>query len=929
MSLRHLFSNYPALLLGLSLQLLLSLASGSAHADAPLRVSIVDLDPPYSFIQPDGTPAGLMVELWRYWGRVNQREIEFVVSASYPQAIGQVLAGDTDVLAGMDPQYGYGQSLIETRFAVDDPVYLFTHATLGKIQGWEEIRPYRIAVSKTLNLPTLAIPEGYTYDGLEGTERIVEAARRGDYRVAIGRQIATNFLLRTEKLSFHLNSGMKIANNRRSARIRAGNDVLLGEINRGFKRLEPKRLRSIVAVWGGVSPNDEDLIITLPQWAPPYATTTTEGESLGLLPDLWRLWGQKTGVSVRFLPMEPTHSEEMVIRGLADIVGVTFSPLPERMSLLNYPTVLLPIKLGVYVPESSGATRLADLIGTPIAMYNAPHLRALLLQHEPGLSFTTQEPFTAYMQSGLEAFVSSTAVINDPTGHRANSGQHYRLLSDSLLDDLLLAAVPRHRTELATRVREGMEKITPKELGQLEQKWLPNPQDHFYNTGSYRFSVSPEGVAWISNNPVIRVGLPEGDSTTAQNSNFNKELIQLLGDYLPVRFETRFYEDSASSLEAITNGEVDMVADVGGSEHSQAPVNYSFTYKRTPWVIATPDQQVALRSVEEMEGQSLAVIPGTAITEQLLDYPGVSITNVSSIKAGLDKVINREVQGYAGSLSALSQYIQENGIDGINLHRIPELKDDQVKFAIRSDWPELTHMINRVITISDDGKLRQLRKKWLALRIQQGIDEGDLWIERLKVGAIAALILAVVLFWNRRLRKEIIKRKLAEEEVRHLATHDTLTGLPNRRLLWDRISKSLAIAKRNQQKVALLFIDLDGFKAVNDTLGHDAGDELLKEVAERIKKSLRESDTVARIGGDEFVVLLPAIQQADGAAQVAQSLLDKLSQPFQLQSEAHIGASIGIALYPDSAGDAEELMSLADNLMYKVKKSGKNSYAFA
>ena len=176
---------------------------------------------------------------------------------------------------------------------------------------------------------------------------------------------------------------------------------------------------------------------------------------------------------------------------------------------------------------------------------------------------------------------------------------------------------------------------------------------------------------------------------------------------------------------------------------------------------------------------------------------------------------------------------------------------------------------------------------------------------------------------------DITERRAAQKTIQHIATHDTLTDLPTLRLANDRLATALALAKRRQEKAALLFIDLDGFKGVNDTWGHEAGDQVLKTVAERLSSVLRESDTAARIGGDEFLVILPGLFEKESARVVAEKILEQILLPISGDSwTAHVGASIGIALYPEDAELAEELWRKADTAMYRVKKSGKKGVAF-
>lgn len=182
---------------------------------------------------------------------------------------------------------------------------------------------------------------------------------------------------------------------------------------------------------------------------------------------------------------------------------------------------------------------------------------------------------------------------------------------------------------------------------------------------------------------------------------------------------------------------------------------------------------------------------------------------------------------------------------------------------------------------------------------------------------------------NAQLQAEVAERMQAEQRVWQIAHHDALTGLPNRSLFQDRLDQALNQARRRQRRVALLFIDLDRFKHVNDTLGHEVGDRLLQEVARRLRTFGRASDTVARLGGDEFVVLLHDVEKPSDVEQVAQKLCAALVPPVQLAGHpVHATASIGIAIFPDDGDDSAALMRNADAAMYEAKAGGRNAARF-
>ena len=177
--------------------------------------------------------------------------------------------------------------------------------------------------------------------------------------------------------------------------------------------------------------------------------------------------------------------------------------------------------------------------------------------------------------------------------------------------------------------------------------------------------------------------------------------------------------------------------------------------------------------------------------------------------------------------------------------------------------------------------------------------------------------------------RDVTDRRVIEERIQHLAFHDALTGLPNRLLIQDRISQAISRSQRTGQKFAVMFIDIDNFKNINDTLGHDAGDDLLRGVAERLTESVRAHDTIARQGGDEFIVLLDEIEGHGVATRVAQKILDALRAPFKVaELVQHVSGSIGLALYPDDGRDAATLLKNADTAMFHGKDLGKNTYQF-
>lgn len=226
-------------------------------------------------------------------------------------------------------------------------------------------------------------------------------------------------------------------------------------------------------------------------------------------------------------------------------------------------------------------------------------------------------------------------------------------------------------------------------------------------------------------------------------------------------------------------------------------------------------------------------------------------------------------------------------------------------------------------------------RMWAAISLK-GYWQGEIW-DRRKDGGVYPkwLSISVMRDESGKIRyhiahfSDVSAERAAEAKLHHMAHHDMLTGLSNRVSLKDRLGHALALARRESSRVALLFIDLDRFKSINDTLGHHVGDELLICVSQRLRQCVRESDLVARLGGDEFVVMLPGLDQSAAAASVAEKIVASVGEPYPIGAHTlYTTPSVGIAIYPEDGADGESLMRNADAAMYHAKSAGRNNFQF-
>jgi diguanylate cyclase (GGDEF)-like protein len=265
--------------------------------------------------------------------------------------------------------------------------------------------------------------------------------------------------------------------------------------------------------------------------------------------------------------------------------------------------------------------------------------------------------------------------------------------------------------------------------------------------------------------------------------------------------------------------------------------------------------------------------------------------------------------------------------------------DWELGVATRNDEPLLNQIFAQAIATIPTQTKQDIFNKWIPIEYVQTFDYDLLW----KIVAGFSLLLIAIFFRNRQLMSHQSKIALKNDElakinrqlniqkteVQHHADHDFLTGLPNRKKIYELLEHAIDLARRQQHQIAVIFLDLDRFKNINDNFGHHVGDDVLRQTADRLKKRLRVSDTIARIGGDEFLIIVETTQNIKNVAITAQNLLSELHRPFTINDNNHIiSASIGIALFPDDAEDASTLIKHADSAMYLAKEQGKNNYQY-
>ncbi|MCW8879832.1 MAG: diguanylate cyclase [Kangiellaceae bacterium] len=451
-----------------------------------------------------------------------------------------------------------------------------------------------------------------------------------------------------------------------------------------------------------------------------------------------------------------------------------------------------------------------------------------------------------------------------------------------------------------------------------------------------RYVLTEAEVTWLKNHSSFTVGIDkhwypyEFVDDQGHYAGIAADYLEFASQVLEVEFDIVETTNWNEAHRLFKQGKIDILPAMIATESRQKETLFSQAYFTTPTVIVSRKNAFYATSIESLEGKRLALVKGYAIVEYVkTNYPEIDIFLVESIQQGLDAVNNGETQAYIGAISGINSALNKSDFSQLIISAFTPF-DLQVSMAISNKIEPMASILNKVFNTMSNRQKAAIANTWLSIHVAKGVSIKSiaLW------GGPPLVLLVVVVFiiirLNQGLKKEIGVRQKVEEKLKHLAQHDPLTNLPNRRLFEELAHFSLAKARREDEKHALLFVDIDGFKTVNDKYGHQIGDELLQSIAARLRENIRTSDIVARHGGDEFLILLSNDGCREYSKNTAEKIINEISRPYQLSKEINsVGASIGISTYPDDGEDLQSLVELADSAMYQAKNAGKNRYSFS
>ncbi|MEI6893837.1 MAG: transporter substrate-binding domain-containing protein [Colwellia sp.] len=920
----------------------------------PLTIAINTDIPPYYFIDEQGAIAGMMPDLWRLWAKKQQVDIAFVVLSTWSETLNQVVLGNIDIQGGL--------AIVNSRrktLAFSQPLFskysnIYVNRSLDSVNSLDDLKPYNIGVvtgsveieSLNKSYPTLFLKE------YANRHDLYRAALNNEVLIftALGGNLVDNFTgYEALRNSFPMHKKLRFQRREFGAAVAKANTDLLAYIDEGFDKISTKERANIESKWLTLGKRKDSLLIAFSSDYAPYMAISPLGEAQGLLIDAWRLWSKHTGIKVEFLAQGIYKAEDLVAEQKADVLLA----FPTNMKLPENMTNAKPIYIAnsrVYINNKitdrdgkkiSSLVQLSREVEQPIiGLWQGSSLKKQFSAQFPQLKvrfFNKLETMLRATEQGeISGFFGFSDIIDAKLVKRNLQNSFYSL-NLPVMHTELAPVIQIQNKKLLQTINDGFNQLDINNLVELETSWLSGDlSEAYYHIQATKVFLNDAEQAFIKSHGKINLGIVKNLSPVEfmtnkdEFSGINQEIIKFISERTDLEFNVIAFDSWPALYNALITKEIDVLGNIMATEKRKQDILFTDSYWQMPWVIIHPLYDNRQITLESFYGKEVAIVKGRNLIDKLRkEYPLVTFKFVANREQGLTALKQGRVDGFITTIASGTYLLKQEDRVNFMMSIMRDVSVEKSHLGINKQLPLLKDIMNKGLSTITDAEKQTIYDNWFTLEIKTGLDKDVVFKRAGQIGAVILLVLGIVLLWNRRLQAEIKQQVQLEKKMQHMATHDELTGLANRVLLKDRLTTAINLHHRQSLEMAVLFIDLDGFKDINDNHGHDIGDELLKQVALRLLGCVRSSDTVVRFGGDEFVLLLTGLENASQAANVADKVLTLIQEEFELSKvRAFIGCSIGIAMYPADGDNDIELLKVADTLMYKVKALGKNHYRF-
>lgn len=905
-----------------------------------VKVAVGDNIYPYQFIDENNKLSGYVVDFWRIWQSKTGIEVEFVPS-SWSDTLVNVKSGKADIHGAL----GYNAERSKS-FLFDGNIYksnisIYVHRDLIGLSTLDDVSPYLVGLLKNSIFETILLAKNpnLRFKFYDSREDMLQGLQNGEVKTFVTFDYYT-----------FSDSGYRALNQLFPAykRISAGiveasyavakvNEYLQTFVNEGLAQISSSERGRLDQKWFGISNVNAALRLGLTTGNEPYMSVTPNGEASGLFVDLWRKWAEKTQTEVEFMPNSMTLSLQALQEGKSNVhiaypeSQIVNTGLPRAVHLYS-------VFSNLFVNEDYKVNAgVQQLDGQKVGLFPTAPYKMEFQERFPNVDIVWLESLDAgiskTMNHEIIGFVSANQVARIRMVQN-NVENKFNVVKDINYEAKIYSIVNDENRALVQKIQSGFELISLEEKIAIENRWIKSESDQYFRSRKHQVALTDDEKHWVAMVPELSVGVVKdwfpyefvGEDGELQGISI--DIFKISQNLTGQKFNYVVFDSWGELMDSFRAGKIDIVANITQSPQRAELADFTSSYWHTPWSITTHKSQENVDSIEKFFGKRIALINGYQMIKDLNEqYPQVIIQIVDTFDEALTLLKAGVIDGVLDNMLVSAGYLKENNLYQFKIHVIEDLPYDMSHIGVRKDLKQQWRIMEKVVGSITDEDRKEILTRWSKIDVVQGINSKVYLRNIIAFIFVSSVVIASVLFWNRRLKNEIKLRTEAETKLKHMASHDLMTGLPNRALFNDRLNQAIASHRRNKKLLAVMFIDLDGFKEVNDTFGHDVGDELLKLVANRLREVGRESDTVARIGGDEFVILVTDLTDVNQASKVAEKIIADFVEPFDLSvSIINVGASIGVACFPEHGETANELLKAADDAMYSVKETGKNSY---
>ncbi|WP_233080059.1 transporter substrate-binding domain-containing protein [Rheinheimera soli] len=909
---------------------------------ASLKIGISSDTYPYMFVNEQGQAAGLVVDYWLEVARQQGIKAEFV-AADWADTLSMLDSGVIDLHGGLgrttdrEQQYLLGLSYLDIFSNV------FVHRDLGGVHNLTDLKPHLVGVvERSTHIDSLSQQQpDLVLKHYDSVSQMYDSALRGEIKAFTGLdRLPPRYARYRELMTFYpVYKKVPVRKIELTFAVRQDQVVLLKQLKEATATLDLAFRDQLERKWLSVDTDPNTLLIGVSIGNQPFMHVSPVGDVQGVFVDLWRLWSKNTGIDISFVPNQSEDSLAYLRKGRIDVQMAQVEN-KEKFTGLKPAYHLYNIYSSLFYSSESELTDPQQLKDATLGLLHTASFGPQVQQQFPDAKLkvfdTVDQMIEAVLSKQLTGFLASDVIVRSRL--LQNSSQNSLKVFPGIRYESAVYSLTRaENEELYQTIQQGFSQISLDEMVAIENRWLDKEAGGYFQTFRDKVPLTDAERQWLNQHQQIRVGVMsdwrpvEFVDEKGEAQGITSDILKLLNQRLDVQFVPQPYSDWAMLLKDFKAGKLQMVANISDLPERRSFSNFSLDYWTLQWIMIGKHDASFDSKLAQMPGQRIAIMREYQFVQQLkTDFPKHQVIEVDSLNDGLEMVVAGQADFVLDTVVASGVAMRDPRYVNLRAYLPTDLPVYPSYFGVHKNLPELLVILNKGIKTINEADRKSLQDKWLNLEIKQGLDQSRVMTLVLQIAAVSMAVIVGFLIWNFSLRREVNLRRKVEEKMRFMAGHDDLTQLPNRSLLIERLQTALHQHARHNEMLALMFIDLDGFKLVNDQYGHDVGDEMLVKLSALLSHCVRKTDTVARFGGDEFVILLTGLVDKDDAAIVAEKILLYLQEPLALSvCQASVGASIGIAIYPHDGTDAATLLKSADKLMYQVKQQGKSQYRFS